>query len=68
MRLVARALGQAEVPRGVLLPRVPLQVGVLGSGARLHLAPVAVEDVLPRVDQGRVMFPEVTLHWSKLLA
>src|SRR5262249_43764651 len=51
LRAVVRALGQAEVPARVLLPRVALEVRVLGVGARLHLAPLAVEHVLPRVDQ-----------------
>ena len=50
--LVVGALGQAEVPRAVVVPRVPLEVGVLRLGVRLHLAPVAVQDVLPRLDQG----------------
>ena len=49
--LVARALRETEVPRGVLIPGVPLQVGILSLRARLHLAPVAVQDVLPAVDQ-----------------
>ena len=49
--LVVGALGEPEVPLGVLLPRVRLQEGVLVVGARLHVAPVAVEHVLARVDE-----------------
>src|SRR5665809_141539 len=49
--LVVGALGQAEVPGAVLLRGVPLQVGVLGLRVGLHLTPVAVEDVLPLLDQ-----------------
>ena len=37
--LVGGAVGQAEVPRGVLLPRVRLEVGVLVGGSRLDLRP-----------------------------
>ena len=44
--LVVGALGQPEVPRAVVLPRVLLEVGVLRLGVGLHVAPVAVEDVL----------------------
>jgi hypothetical protein len=33
LRLVRRALGQPEVPLGVLLPRMPLEEGVLVGGA-----------------------------------
>src|SRR5215208_6378367 len=53
--LVARALGEAEVPCGVLGPGVTLEVGVLRGGVRLLLAPVAVQDVLPVVDQALCM-------------
>ena len=49
--LVVGALGQAEVPGGVLLPRVPLEVGRAGRGVGLDVAPVGVEDVLLAVDQ-----------------
>src|SRR6185312_14459602 len=34
---VGSAVGQAEMPPGVLLPRVPLQVGVVVGGSRLDL-------------------------------
>ena len=49
--LVGRALGQAEVPGGVLLPGVLREIGVLGVGARLDLTPVAVEHVLAGLDE-----------------
>ena len=45
------AFGQPQEPRGVVLERVPLEVGVLRLRVRLDLAPVAVQDVLPGVDQ-----------------
>ena len=51
LRLVVRALGEPEVPLGVLVPRVRLQERVLLVRARLHVAPVAVEHVLAGVDQ-----------------
>ena len=38
------------MPLGVVLPRVRIEVRVLGVGARLHVAPVAVEHVLAGVD------------------
>ena len=49
--LIGRAIGQADMPRGVVVPRMPGEVGVLVFGARLGLAPVAVEDVLARLDE-----------------
>ena len=49
--LVVGALGEPEVPVGVLLPGVGLEVGVLVLGGRLHVTPVAVEHVLAGVDQ-----------------
>ncbi len=49
--LVVGPLGQAEVPAGVLVPRVPLEVGVLIARARLDVPPVAVEHVLTAVDE-----------------
>src|SRR3954464_16034834 len=48
---VVRALGEPEVPRGVFVPRVPGQVGVLVLGGGLNPAPLAAEHVLPSVDQ-----------------
>ena len=49
--LVVGADCQAEVPGRVVGPGMPLQEGVLRVGGRLHFAPVAVEDVLPGLDQ-----------------
>src|SRR6186997_2776106 len=45
-RAVRSAFGEAELPRRILLPRVTLEERVLVIGARLDLAPVAVQDVL----------------------
>jgi hypothetical protein len=49
--LVGRLVLEPEVPGGVLMPGVPLQVGVLDVGGGLHLSPVAVKDVLALRDQ-----------------
>src|SRR4051812_45627607 len=49
--LVVGALGEPQVPRRVLLPRVRVEVPILRLGLGLHLAPVALENVLARVDQ-----------------
>src|SRR4030095_16094922 len=49
--LVAGAVGGGQVPPGVLLPGVGLQVGVLVLGARLDVAPDALEHVLAGVDE-----------------
>lgn len=49
--VVVGTLGEAEVPLGVLLPRVRLQESVLVVGAGLHLTPVAVEHVLVGIDE-----------------
>ena len=51
LRLVRCAIRQPEVPRGVLVPRMVLQEGVLVVGGRRDLAPVAVEDVPLGVDE-----------------
>src|SRR5829696_7021130 len=51
LRLIRGALGKAEVPGGILLPRVALQEGVLGISAWLHVTPIAVQHVLPGIDQ-----------------
>src|SRR5829696_945865 len=48
---VVGPLGEPEVPGGVVVPGVVLEVAVLHIGPGLDLAPVAVEDVLPLVDQ-----------------
>src|SRR4029453_16707719 len=44
--LVGGAVGEGQVPLGVLLPGVGLQVGVLVVGAGLDVAPDALEHVL----------------------
>ena len=49
--LISRTFGQAEMPGGVLLPGVPFQKCVLVVGAGLHLTPIAIENILPGVDQ-----------------
>src|SRR5260370_5640831 len=49
--VLAGTVGEPEVPAGVFLPGMRLQEGVLLRRARLDLAPVAVEHVLPGVDE-----------------
>ena len=49
--LVVGAVGEPEVPLGVLVPGVGLEERVLVVGARLDVAPVAVEHVLAGVDE-----------------
>ena len=44
-------LGEAEVPGGVVVPRVGVEEGVLVVGGRLRVAPVAREHVLAGIDQ-----------------
>ena len=51
LRLLDRALGEADMPGGVLLPGVRLQERVLLRCARLHVLPTRPEHVLARVDQ-----------------
>lgn len=51
LSLVIRAIGETEMPAGVVVPGVLLQVLVLLAGARLDLAPVAGQDVLALVDE-----------------
>src|SRR4051812_303245 len=51
LRAVGRTVGEAEVPLGVLHPRVRREEGVLLGGAGLGARPVAVQDVLARVDE-----------------
>jgi hypothetical protein len=40
-RLIGRALGEPEMPVGVLVPRVRVEEGALVLGRRLDLAPAA---------------------------
>lgn len=49
--LVSRLVIKAEVPLGVVLPRVAFQERILVRGFRLNFAPVTVENVLAGVDQ-----------------
>src|SRR5215207_9506445 len=51
LSLVVGPLGQPEVPEGVVIPGVLLEVGVLLGSARLRRSPVAVADVLADVDE-----------------
>jgi hypothetical protein len=44
-------LGQPEMPLAVFVPGPRFQVGVLCVGTRLHLTPVAVQDLLSGVDE-----------------
>jgi hypothetical protein len=50
LRLLGHALGDAEMPGGVLVPGVRLQERVLLSCARLHVLPARAEHVLACVD------------------
>src|SRR5215216_3860857 len=49
--VVGGAVGEGQMPVGVLLPGVGLQEGVLVLGARLDVAPLAPEHVLAGVDE-----------------
>src|SRR4029450_12259987 len=49
--LIRGTFGKTEVPLAVFLPRVGLEESVLCRGVRLHLAPVAREDVLAALDK-----------------
>jgi hypothetical protein len=49
--LVGGALGQPEMPLGIVVPAMRVEERVLGVGPRLDVAPVAVQDVLARGDQ-----------------
>src|SRR5262245_14743119 len=49
--VVGGTVSEAEMPLGVLLPRVRLQEGVPFAGAGLNLAPVAAKHVLTLVDE-----------------
>lgn len=44
------AIGEAEVPDGVVIPCVIFEVGVLGVGVRLDVSPCAVQNVLAGID------------------
>src|SRR4029450_4748789 len=49
--------GEPEMPCRVFLPGMPLEECVLVIGAWLHLAPIAVQYVLPGIDE-----PAAVLH------
>src|SRR5213079_2407820 len=51
LRPVGRSFGQTHVPEGVLVPGVGPEEAVLLTRLGLDLPPVAVQDVLPRVDE-----------------
>jgi hypothetical protein len=51
LRLLPGPFSKAEVPLGVLVPGVGLEERVLGGRARLHVSPVAIQNVLARVDE-----------------
>src|SRR6266542_1028976 len=51
LRFVTRTRSQPEMPLRVLLPWVGREECVLVRGARLHLAPLAADDVLTTLDQ-----------------
>jgi hypothetical protein len=51
--LVVGVVGECKVPLRVLVPGVGLQKGVLVGGLGLRVAPVALDDVLMRVDSFR---------------
>jgi hypothetical protein len=62
LRLLVRALGDAEMSGGVLLPRVRLQERVLLPCARLHVRPTRAEHVLAGVDQPLRVPDRVLVH------
>ena len=49
--VVARTAGEAQMPCGVVIPRMRLQEGVLVFGTGLNVPPGALENVLVRVDE-----------------
>jgi len=49
--LVGRALGQAQMPGGISIPAVPLEVGVLRCRVRLDDTPIAIQHVLLAFDE-----------------
>src|SRR5437588_4290728 len=49
--LVCRPIGQTKVPCRVVIPCLFLEEAVLIGRCRLRVAPVADQDVLPRVDE-----------------
>ena len=51
LRAIACPVGESQVPIGVLIPRVALEERVLPITPRLDVAPIAVEHVLPRLDE-----------------
>src|SRR5215218_905924 len=51
LSLVGGAVGEGQVPLGVLLPGMRLQVGVLVLGGGLDVVPDALEHVLAGVDE-----------------
>jgi hypothetical protein len=51
LAFVARAFGQSQMPGGVFIPGVGLQVGVFVGRSRLHVVPPAPEHILLPVDQ-----------------
>jgi hypothetical protein len=51
LRVVISTVGEPEVPLRVLVPRVRLEEGVLVVGARLSVAPIALQHVLVSVDE-----------------
>ena len=67
LRLLARALGETEMPSRELLPRVRLEERVLLTRARLHILPARAKHIPARIDQpfrvpDRVVFQRVAGH------
>src|SRR6266511_4353467 len=62
LRLLGRAVGEAEMPGVVLLPGVRLQERVLLPCARLHVLPTRAEHILARVDQPLRVPDRVLVH------
>ena len=51
LRLLPGPFSKAEMPLGVLVPGMGLEERVFGDRARLHVSPVAVQNVLASVDE-----------------
>jgi hypothetical protein len=51
LRLIGGAFGEPQVPFGIFVPGMRIQVGVLVGCTGLDLAPVAVENVLVSFDE-----------------
>jgi hypothetical protein len=51
LRVLGRPVRETQMPLGVVVPGMGLEEGVLLAGARLDVPPVALEDVLARLDQ-----------------